>query len=133
MPQTLLRAIRASRGWLVEQNRAHNLDAMGAVVMSLAGAVLLAYSFKATDSEYTVVTSPDRATVAFCVNGRSISSRLGNPVRMQFSRKCPTGDRHALAEITRESPFFFWAGWILLAIAAALQMWIARRSNFLVK
>lgn len=43
----------------------------------------------------------------------------GNP-----NAPCPDGERHPIAEVTRESKWLFVLGWVAVIIGTGLQVWL---------
>jgi hypothetical protein len=107
----------------------NNLDAITAGFLSLLGVFFLSLSFQATSASISVVTGS--RFVALCVGERRVvqTSRSGSAIGR--GQACPAGDRHALAEVTRESKRFFTIGWVCVVIGSLWEMWLARRPRML--
>jgi hypothetical protein len=46
---------------------------------------------------------------------------------------CPDGQRHPIAEVTRESRKLFVLGWVLVLVGTVWQMWLASRPRLLLR
>lgn len=131
------------RARLAELNRAHNLDAIAAGCLVLIGAFLIFLSFEVASTAMTVVTGKGNAAVrvgreprseefvALCVGDRLVTPSSIKPFTTgsNVGESCPPGERHPLAEVTRESWSLVRYGWLLMVAGSVWQMWLASGSR----
>jgi hypothetical protein len=140
-PQSLIRPLAASKEWLDKQDRDHNIYSIAALLLGLAGAALLAWSFVATEADIVIVTGtalekgqavPMEPFVALCAQGYSIAQEFTDPPgNAKLLGPCPDGVTHPIAVITRDSRRLFVAGWVALVLSTLWQAWIMRRPRLL--
>ncbi len=125
--------------WL---NQQYNLNAIVAAVLSLLGALLLGLSFEATSANLTVVTGQRLESesqlfltpfVALCIGGTNVLMKYDAPGDPLAGGACPAGEKHPVAEVTRESRTLFILGWLMVIVGAIWQMFLSSRPRLLLR
>ena len=143
-PPTQQNPAQPKRGFLErmrEWNQRCNLDAQATTLVSLIGAALLGFSFQATSSNISIVTTGVNAATgtvgytqdfaALCAGGTlvvQVPQKPGPPGPV-FGGGCPAGQMYPVAAVTRESRAFFLWGWVLMIVGAIFQMKVVSRSR----
>ncbi|HUA08721.1 MAG TPA: hypothetical protein VMA98_05550 [Candidatus Acidoferrales bacterium] len=109
----------------------------------MLGAFLVFVSFQATGAPMAVVTgsqweekAPPHVSsyepfVALCIGEVNVIAHFDEPGAPLAGGSCPTGERHPIAQVTRDSWMLVRIGWLLMVGASLWQMWLSCRPRLL--